>query len=225
MIGVPTSDMARQAIFYDYLGILIKPEGTIESKCHGQSPARNRNMIIDQAIEHNCTHIFFIDDDVLLPPDALLKLLESDVDMVTGLYLMRTYPHSPILFAEHSPEGFRWAQLSPGCTGLVKVESGGLGCCLIKTSVFYKLEKPYIRLGELKSEQDHWCDDVGFFNRTRKIGIQLYCDLDVQCGHIASTILRPVYQDGVWYTAYDTQGSGMTLTPQLFVPTPEVMVK
>lgn len=216
MLGVPTSEYARRADFYDYLGQLIHPPGTVDCKMHGQSPARNRNKIIEQALAHDCTHIFFIDDDVLLPPDALMKLLEHDLDMVTGVYLMRSYPHQPIIFDVHAEPDFKWTELTPGKEGLIPIASGGLGCCLIKIGVFQSMEQPWIRLGELKSEADHWCDDVGFFNRAKNQGFKLFCDLSVKCGHIASMVLRPVYQDETWYTSYDTAGTGTALIPQFF---------
>lgn len=216
LIGVPTADFARRADFYDHLGVMYKPEGTIETRAHGQSPARNRNIIIEQALEHNCTHILFIDDDVLVPRNCLTELLKHDKDMVTGLYLMRPYPHKPIIFDYQNEDGLvRWAQLSPDKQGVIPVVSGGLGCCLIKTDVFKALEKPWIRLGEIES--DHWCDDIGFFKRARAAGFELYCDLTVQCGHICSMVLRPVLVDGKWYTSYDTSGEQSAMVPQFYL--------
>ena len=100
LIGIPTSEFARAAVFYDWMDLLQKPVGVeiIHTRAHGQSPARNRNLIIQQAIDTACDYIFFVDDDCLLPPDTLVKLLTHDVDCVTGLYSMRNYPHRPIIF-------------------------------------------------------------------------------------------------------------------------------
>ena len=161
LIAVPTAEMARRADFYDYYNLLRKPIGSILTFAHGQSPARNRNLMIQQAIDHNCTHILFIDDDVAFEPDMLERLLAHDKDIVGGLYLMRNYPHHPIMFDEAQPDGrclTHW--LSDGETGLIEVVAQGLGCCLIKTKVFKTMQEPWIRLGELES--DHWCDDIGF---------------------------------------------------------------
>lgn len=218
MIGIPTADFARRADFYDHLAILQKPVGTIQTSTHGQSPARNRNIIIQQALENDCTHILFIDDDVLPPTDGLLRLLEHDVDMVTGLYVMRPYPHKPILFDLQNEEGLvRWMQLTPDKNGFIPAVSGGLGFCLIKTDVFRAMEKPWVRLGEIESDKDHWCDDIGFFKRAREAGFELFADLTVCCGHICSMVLRPVCINGTWYTTYDTSGEKSVTIPQFYV--------
>jgi len=205
MIGIPTVEYARRADFYDYVDLMQKPDGTVISRVHGQSPARGRNLIIDEALKYGCTHIFFVDDDVLLPPDTLLKLLARDKDIITGLYLMRNHPHQPIIFDVAMPDGRCMNHfLNEGESGVIEVVACGLGSCLIKTSIFEKLEKPYIRLGEL--EQDHWCDDIGFFQRVRKAGLKIHCDLDCPVGHIASVAIWPNKINGKWHVSYDTMG-------------------
>lgn len=226
MIGIPTADNARYPEFYDLVALIDKPSNytVIEAKVHGQSPARNRNLIIKQAIAHECTHVLFLDDDVLVPSDILTKLMSHDKDIVTGLYLMRAYPHQPIIFKTQNEAGHvLWVELTPDKTGLIEVVSAGLGCVLIKTRVFKTMiandPLPWVRLGEIPGEEDHWGDDIGFFKRVRKYGFKLFCDLDVKCGHIAKMTVRPVYRDGRWYTEYDTNGMGCALVPGYYQET------
>lgn len=214
MVGIPTAEFARQAIFYDFYNTLIRPEGTLCMFAHGQSPARNRNLIIQTALDHECTHIFFLDDDLQFGPETLNKLMAHDKDIVSGYYLMRNYPHKPILFSEALEDGrcrnmFPTNDVEPG---LVPMVATGLGCCLIKTEVFKAMEKPWIRLGEL--ETDHWCDDIGFFRRVRALNqFEMWCDLSVMCGHMGVAAIWPSYKDGKWYTIYNTQGEGQVAFP------------
>ena len=207
LIGVPTVEMARRAQFYDYLNLLEKPIGTVQTTAHGQSPAKNRNLIIRQAIQHQCTHVLFIDDDMTFEPDTLNRLLAHDKDMVTGFYLMRNYPHKPILFDMREKDGScRPWWPSDEQRGLVKVVNAGLGMCLIKIDVFLKMPEPWITLGELT--KDDWCDDISFFNRARDLGFELYCDLDCICGHMAGVTIKPQLLNDKWHTTYDTTGEG-----------------
>lgn len=222
LIGVPTAEFARQAAFYDYFNALDKPAGTMLTFCHGQSPAKSRNLIIDQAINADCTHILFIDDDTQFGSDLLMRLLRHDVDIVTGLYLMRNYPHMPIAFDYQDEQGrCRHHILNGQNKGLVEIVAAGLGCCLIKTSVFKNLEKPYIRLGEF--EKDQWCDDIGFFTRVRKQGFKLFCDLEARVGHMAVVTIKPEFQNDKWYIGYDTNGTGKVLVqfPEVKFETPK----
>jgi organic radical activating enzyme len=213
MIGVPTPNYSRNDSFYDFYNLMDKPGGSLCSFSRGQSPARGRNMIIEQALTHDCTHIMFIDDDTAPPKDIIARLLAHDKDIVTGLYVMRTYPHQPIIFDFADEKGACLHHyLEDGNDGLVPIVAAGLGACLIKIEVFKKLEKPWIRLGEL--EPDHWCDDIGFFRRAREAGFKAYCDQSVTVGHFGQMTLMPVYQDGKWFTSYNTQGVQTVMIPQ-----------
>ena len=204
MIAVPTAELSRQAKFYDHFLILDRPPNTLVTFAHGQSPARNRNVMIQQAIETNCTHIFFVDDDVILRPDTLTNLLKWDTDLVSGLYLMRNYPHQPIIFDVVNDDGkchHYYLNGNGKKEGLVEIVASGLGCLLINMRVFEKLEKPYIRLGEL--ETDSWCDDLGFFKRARQAGFTAYCDLEVKVGHISTVIIWPSHTAEGWGASYE----------------------
>lgn len=214
LIGGITAEYARRADFYDYYNAMIKPDGTIATFAHGQSPAENRNIIIDQAFQSDVTHILFLDDDITFQPNMLMELMKHDVDIVSGIMLKRNYPHLPLILWEAEPDGkCKHRPLFPGESGLIPVDATGLGCCLINMDVFRKLEKPYIRLGEL--DGSGWNDDIGFFHRVRQAGFKVHCDLDVRVGHIASMILWPDKINDQWMTTYDTYGSGKASVPQL----------
>lgn len=212
LIGVPTAEYARQAKFYDHFNMIDKPPGTMITFAHGQSPARNRNIIIRQALEYEVEHLLFLDDDTCPPPDILTKLLAHDKDMITGLYVMRNFPHQPIIFDHTDDKGYcGHAYPVNGCTDLIPCVAAGLGACLINTRVFRGMSEPWITLGEL--EKDHWCDDISFFHRARAAGFNLYCDPTVRCGHMASITLTPEYLDGKWMISYDTLGTQKVTIP------------
>jgi hypothetical protein len=201
LIGLSTGEFIRRAEFLPSFISLERPENCFTATVHGQSPARARNMLIDQAIEHKCTHILLIDDDMIPPRDALVKLLAHDKDIITALYLLRSFPHRPAIFDKAYSNGkCKFFSLTPELSGLVQVVNCGLGCVLINTDVFLELDKPYVRLGEL--EQDEWCDDVGFFNRCRNAGFEIWCDLDVRVGHMTNLTIWPEKVNGVWLTNY-----------------------
>lgn len=203
-------EFARQAKFYDHLFAIDKPEGTVLSLAHGQSPAQNRNVMIENALKDDATHVFFIDDDVLIPKDTLYRLLAHDKDIVSGLYLMRNFPHAPIAMNVSLSDGrCRFKFLQNNERGLVEAVNFGLGCCLIKTDVFRKVDKPWITIGQMNAVE--WNDDIQFFNRCReKYGYKLWLDLDVRAGHMCTVTLWPHYNEEQkqWLTMYDSQGAG-----------------
>jgi hypothetical protein len=220
-LAVPTGERARNADFYDYYNTLIRPEGTICSFAHGQSPAKNRNEMIALAQKTDCTHIFFLDDDMAPAPDILMKLMIHNVDIVSALYLSRNYPHLPIFFDTAYHNGLcKYSFLTPEKSGLQKGVNCGFGCVLIDLKVFKDLEKPYVRLGEIV--KDEWCDDVGFFNRVRAAGFEIYCDFDVLVGHNHNITLFPKrLENGSWVTEYRI-GAGAVTFPQV-LPTDDII--
>ena len=223
LIGIPTGEYARRADFYDYYNLLDKPMGSIAMFVHGQSPAKSRNLIIEQALENNCTHILFIDDDSAFKPHALTQLLEHDKDIVCGLQLRREYPHQPLIFDSMKSDGQSlYSYLNGDETRLKPIVASGFGFVLIKTDVFKKMEKPWVRLGELDPQD--WCDDIGFYKRAKEAGItEIYCDMECQIGHISTMVIWPNKVDGKWYTGYDTRGDkGMLNTPQVMPATIQI---
>jgi hypothetical protein len=209
LIGLLTQEYARRADFYDYFNLLEKPANATVIYSHDRSPASGRNRIIEAAIEYNFSHILFMDDDMAPKKNALSQLLEHDVDIVSSLYLNRAYPHIPLAFdiADESGAAFP-VYLTPNMPRLIPIVAAGLGFVLIKTDVFKRMEKPWVRLGELNPE--HWCDDMGFFHRARKEATNdIWLDTECRVGHMGTMLIYPNYEaDGKWYSGYDTQGKG-----------------
>lgn len=201
LVALVTGEYIRQSSFIPSFIGLQRPPNSVTSTVHGQSPAAGRNVMIKQALENSCTHVFFMDDDMVFPPDTLIKLMSHNKPIVTALYLLRSFPHRPAFFDKAYPDGkCKFAPLTKGLKGLVKGVNAGFGAVLISTEVFRKMEEPWVRLGEL--DKDGWCDDVGFFNRARAVGYDIWCDLDAPVGHMTYNIIWPENVDGVWYTNY-----------------------
>lgn len=203
LIGAITAEFVRQAGFIPYMLGLVKPQNSYLVTMHGQSPAEARNAIAKMAIANNFTHVFFMDDDMAIPPDTLLNLLAHDKDMITGLYLMRKYPHYPVAFNREAGGGYHeHLSLTPHLGNLQEVTNAGLGCALIKTEVFEKMgDKEWFTLGQIK--KDGWSDDIDFFNRARALGYKLYLDPKCVCGHMTYATIWPEQKlDGSWIIKY-----------------------
>jgi len=201
LIGLSTGEHIRRAEFMPSFIGLQRPNNCFTMTVHGQSPAKSRNMIVEKAFEHECTHIFFLDDDMIPPEDTLIKLLAHNKEIVTGLYLLRSFPHRPALFDKAYDNGkCKFTNMTDDKEGLTKAVNCGLGCVLIETNVFRHLTKPYVRLGEIL--EDEWCDDVGFFNRCRKAGFEVWCDMNAPVGHMTNVTIWPEKHNGQWFTNY-----------------------
>lgn len=101
-----------------------------------------RNELVARALDIErqdpalrCTHVFFLDDDVLVHPDAMLKLLADKRPIVSGLYYAKTSVPIPlVLHGEYAGTTRGWM---PG--DLVDCWGHGMGLTLVETEVFRRL--------------------------------------------------------------------------------------
>lgn len=100
--------------------------------------ARNEIVAKALAVEEQdpgvrCSHVFFLDDDVLVHPECLLKLLAHELPIVSGLYFAKSaVPQALVLMEEGVAK--RWR---PG--DLVDCWAHGMGLTLIDATVFRRL--------------------------------------------------------------------------------------
>lgn len=109
-----------------------------------------RNELAKQALKDKCTHLLWIDDDVIFPDNnRLTTMLFVDQPVVIMDYpthFMGKMKDTGITAFEDWTEGME--------TEGKKVAWSGLGCCLVKAEVFDQLEYPYFRRGGHKFVRD-----------------------------------------------------------------------
>lgn len=159
-----------------------------------------RNELVRKAIERGCTHLFFMDDDMLMPIGAIHKLLSRNKDIVSGLCHLRTPPHYPSAFFDPDDEDGKifyiqdWWSHHPD--ELMQVDAVGSACVLIKTEVFQKIQEMKVP-GVKDAGQDLWYlygkarpgentvgEDVFFCKLARDAGFEIWVDKTVSFGHI-----------------------------------------
>jgi hypothetical protein len=99
-----------------------------------------RNEIVAKALAvetvdptKRCSHVFFVDDDVYLHPEAMLKLLHDDLPIVSGLYFAKTAVPQALVLVEDGVER-KW---NPG--EIVDCWAHGMGMTMIVADVFRRL--------------------------------------------------------------------------------------
>lgn len=148
---------------------------------------RARCDLIAQAKSTGATHIFFIDSDVLVPHDGLLRLWSHRLPIVAGIYGSKH--ETTDIWIENSKSGdSRYAAVLPQVLESDQLFSHpdmvtGLGCCLINMQVFNKLEEPYFYWTQGR-EKSGISEDFYFFEQVRKAGIPIHVDTSVKCFHI-----------------------------------------
>ena len=149
LIGVCTGGTMRSETVNSLLHALeVLRQKDVEASVSimiGGYVARNRNELVKTAQENGNTHLMFIDNDMVFPPNGILRLLDHDKDIVAGPYNARGVTGKPSVstvkigddLTSHTEMEFNMGPKLFKCSGV------GTGFMLIKTSVFDKLEKPY----------------------------------------------------------------------------------
>lgn len=107
-------------------------EWTVETMTNESLISRARNTLVAKFLNSpESTHLMFIDADIGWEPWHLLALINHDVDVVGGLYPMKTMP---VKWCVNGIPGAREDDPS----GLIEVTKTGTGFMLIKRAVFEK---------------------------------------------------------------------------------------
>ncbi len=155
----------------------------------GKPIAEARNELMREAIENNCDFVFFLGDDVLVPPDTLNRLLQrlwdhEDIAMVTGMYWTKAWPTQPYIW-----RGIQRGPYMDWKHGeFFEVDYAGCDCLLIRLSPEMKALGPeWFSTDWTWEEKDQMTllstEDFYFYTKTRKAGLKLWCDTNVQCIH------------------------------------------
>lgn len=184
--------------------------------CYGPylDDGRNRcvRTFLDPSIEkEGLTHLLLVDSDIEFLPSDVMKLVQADKDIITGVYHSE-YPNmDPIV----RPIIYKWGTNEAGDKRLVPIEkwddgwplggvsehedidpiipvvSGGAGFLLIQKHVLEKMalkhEEPCPWFHEPVSHGSHLGEDHGFFLRAAEDGYQLYAHRGVQLAHHKTT--------------------------------------
>lgn len=171
VVGVPTFG---QVSIQWHVGMLAlrSPLNRVLNWYHvvGREVGDARNEIVQHALAHvgacgeRASHVFFVDDDTLAPPDALVTLLGRKLPIVSGLYFAKTQFPQPLMLKSRLGGVIEtWA---PG--SLVPCYAHGMGCTLIDLQVFRDLYAlgSVVTLPKTDVDFCHACHGTGRATRT-----------------------------------------------------------
>jgi len=216
MSFIKWSNTARQ------LGI----EWTMETMTNESLITRARNTLTAKFLTNpDSTHLMFIDADIGWEPWHLLVLLDRDVDVIGGLYPMKSLP------IKWCVNGFEGAEEGPN--GLQEVTKTGTGFLLIKKHVFEKLNshpnvksfkndiglsadldpfmKTYFDTGV--RENRYYSEDWSFCENWRDVGGKVWVDKRVLLRHTGTYVFDYAAQEQVYKELHAMATGGGAVAP------------
>ena len=177
-ILVPTRDMVHSQFAFS-LTQLVKTtsEAGIDTYVFFDSSTillNQREKLIEQAKEIKSDYVLWLDSDMVFPSTTALRLLNHKKDIVGCNYMKRSLPLKTVAYTDVT-DWDTWVPLTPQ-NELVKVEGVGMGCLLMKTSIFKKLEKPYFEFVYKEKTKDWYGEDFNLLEKLRNQKYEVFID-------------------------------------------------
>jgi hypothetical protein len=184
---------------------------TMETMTNESLISRARNTLTAKFLNNKeSTHLMFIDADIGWEPWHLLVMLNRDVDVIGGLYPMKSLP------VKWCVNGFEGAE--EGVDGLQEVSKTGTGFMLIKRAVFEKLNahpatkpfandiglppelNPYMKtyFDTAVRENRYYSEDWTFCENFRDLGGKIWVDKRVLLKHTGTYVFDYQTQDQLY---------------------------
>ena len=189
---------------------------TIETMTNESLISRARNTLVAKFLNNpDSTHLMFVDADIGWEPWHLLAMLNRDVDVIGGLYPMKTLPIKWVV------NGFDGAEEGPD--GLQEVSKTGTGFMLIKRHVFEKLDahpatkpfandiglpvalNPYMKtyFDTAVRENRYYSEDWTFCENWRDLGGKVWVDKRVLLRHTGTYVFDFAQQEPLYKALHE----------------------
>lgn len=172
------------------------PPGSAPMRAVGMPYGPARNHCLKTALDNNFAWLFFVDSDVVMPPDALMRLLATGKDLVGGVYRQRFPPYKIASFMKRmapipnqpgkmSMEKADLPAFQPG--SVVPVDFLPTGCTLYSRrcmeTVLARYPKPFEWTLDIDAPGSGLSEDFMFCERAKSLGIQPWLHTGIDCQH------------------------------------------
>lgn len=158
---------------------------------------KQRNIIAKKAEEMGCTHIFFLDNDMVVPGNIVSRFISLDKDIISTNYVVKA-KRGKCQFT-CTDRNFKRIWIKEEDAGLKKVHIAPTGTMLIKVDVLKKLNQYlnsnnldypafYHSIIEVNGIKDEFGEDSHFTHYASEAGIEVWIDADLskKVEHIGS---------------------------------------
>ena len=192
LIAVPTYESIEPQTFKS-IWDLKKPEGykVDFDFVEGYGISHARNKIVKKAIREQYDYVFMVDSDMVLPSEALVMLLSTGKDFISGWCQLRGAMGTGFAsFVKNKEDQTEMKIEDLGIEkGAFPIWLTGFSCTLVKTSLFLSIaEDEWFKYGIL-GLHGLLGEDYYFCGEAQKRGFSIYIHSLVRCGHIKKIVI------------------------------------
>lgn len=210
-VAVPTYETITPDTFKSIYGLDRAGHWLVFDFVRGYDVATARNNIAQQTLNEKADYVLMVDNDITLPGDVLKNMLEDPKDVCLGYYAHRNadnlYNGNTSVCRLFRPDGKRYynypleseysaremAEFRDQGKTKIQIHGGGMGCALIKASVFEQISYPWFDWVNYADEhRGMLSEDLYFCEQCKKKRIPIYTDTRAGCGHLLRHVQWPV---------------------------------
>jgi len=147
---------------------------------------RNRNVLRQKALDEGYDYFFNVDQDIILPKNAIETLINHNKKIISGLYFnpikrggeLKMSPTMWVQFQENKEKMVPIKDDVALGNYFLEITSCGSGCLLIHRTVLEKIKFRY------NLKEGDGVDDVFFCKDAKEAGFKIYADTAVKCQHM-----------------------------------------
>lgn len=204
LIAVPLPEYVSNSFYSNLIEIISHTKKHLKnldelsySTKSGVRTDKNRNVLIDEALQGGFDYVLWLDADMVYPADILVKYFENPFNIIGCVYFKRKYPYHPVVYVDGTNPIKPYKMVDP--TSLIadkvyEVDGLGFGGVCVKTEVYKKMgNDKYMNYGlnyhlpyEIEGQLTH---DLEWCKKAKQYGYKIYLHNGVYAGHITEKII------------------------------------
>lgn len=156
-----------------------------------------RNIMVSNGLQRNVSHLFFVDEDVVLKHDTLKELMQAAMPIVGAVYYGRNPPYNVVANINRQPLTrdtiLQKRNTAPDGRALMEVHEVGMGATLFDMRVFQRIAMTHklpffcmMRHPDQLAEVEK--DDTGIYYEYNEAKA-----LNYRCKYCGNTLIAPFF--------------------------------
>ena len=192
---IPTRGVIPAKVVENWLGMMTPMNQKfmrmfVEGMEVGAAYSHAINNILNHPELSKWKYVLTLEEDNIVPPDGLLKLIEhiGEYDAIGGLYWTKGECGQPMCYGDPAAFPKNFIPQIPVPNSLTPCNGLGMGFTLFKLDVFRNenLPKPIFETRQVYTPGvgvEGYTQDLKFFENAGKLGYKFACDASVLVGH------------------------------------------
>lgn len=204
LIAVPLPESVSNSFYSNLIEIISYTKKNLKglkdlsySTKSGVRTDKNRNVLIDEALQGGYDYVLWLDADMVYPVDIIVKYFEHKFKIIGCVYFKRKHPYHPVLYVNGTNPVKPYKMVDPTKlepNKIYEVDGLGFGGVMVDTEVYRTMGgDKYMNYGlnyHLPYETtDQLTHDLVWCKKAKEYGYKIFVHTGVYAGHITERII------------------------------------